>query len=153
MVPLSQALAQMRSSLRPRFFVCALLVSLAGGCTSGARSFPEFHGVDRIDIACSSDKVASITNPAQVRAIVAFVNERQDNWTTPWAGVPVGSARVEIHRGKDFLGSFGSGRNFFETQQDGGFYSRDASEEDLDEFKRLLQAAGASATLEKCWSS
>ncbi len=120
----------------------ALVVGLAcAACFSPPpRSTPALGGVERVVVVdhLTRETVATITEPARVEALVAFVNARRDGWTTPWYGVPVPRVSAEFHSAKAFEGSFGAGAGFFETNRTGGFHTRDADESELSEFARIV---------------
>lgn len=99
---------------------------------------PALAGISQVELKGEGGKlvIATITEPAKIEALVAFVNARRDGWGTPWHGVPVPRVRADF-RGAEFQGNFGAGPGFFTTHRAGGFWSRDASEEDLAEFARL----------------
>jgi hypothetical protein len=78
-----------------------------------------------------------ITNPQNVPVLVDFVDSQRTGWNTPGAGVPVPVVIAEFYEGNTFKGHFGVGKNFFETQRDGRFFSKDASPEDLRHFLEL----------------
>ena len=141
----------MRSVIRS--ITIAVLFAQLTSCVTDVEipTLPAFRDVDGAKISCHSQDVASVTQSIHVSAIVDFINQHQDNWSVPWAGVPVPTASVELYRGGQLLGSFGAGVNFFERYQQGVFSSRDASATDLATFKRLLISASERASLASCW--
>lgn len=50
---------------------------------------------------------------------------------------------AEFFDGQRFKGSFGVGENFFETQREGGFFSKTASSNGVREFLTLLNVDDA----------
>ena len=143
--------------VRPGIFVASLVAFMGGGC--GAildgpdESFPPFNAIDHVQVNCNSRQVASVTDPASVNSITIFANQRLSHWSTPWAGIPVPNTTVGFYSGKTFVGHFGSGVNFFETQREGGFFSREASPSELNQFKAILQSAAKPASLATCFGS
>lgn len=87
------------------------------------RTFPPFHDVTRIVVRHHSKEVQTINNPQALRRIVDFMNLQLKGWEVPWYGVPVPAWDVGIYSRDIFLGSFGAGETFFETQREGGFFS------------------------------
>ena len=52
-------------------------------------------------------------------------------------------ATAEFYSGSDFKGSFGIGENFFESQRNGGFFSKSAAPSEVRRFLDLLEPVGA----------
>ena len=117
----------------------ALAAGLAcAACAPAPPPMPLLQETERVEVKADGGgtTLATITEPAKVDALVAFVNSRREGWGTPWAGVPV--PRVDAYfYGAKFQGSFGAGPGFFETQRAGGFWSRDAADDEVAEFARL----------------
>jgi hypothetical protein len=66
------------------------------------------------------------------------VDSRRTNWGTPWLGVPVPTVEVKFFDGDKGKGSFGAGSDFFETQREGGFFSKNASPSEIRGFFDVL---------------
>jgi hypothetical protein len=75
-----------------------------------------------------------ISDRSDLSRIVAFVDSHRNNWGTPWFGVPVPTVEVQFFDGQQPRGSFGAGRDFFETQREGGFFSQGASPGEIRRF-------------------
>ena len=103
-------------------------------------TFPALNDVTRAEIRSSQNElVRQFSDPKQVQALVSFINARRTRWGTPWYGVPVPNLVVNLYTQDRFLGHFGCGDNFFETQRDSrGFFSRDAAPDEIGEFKLLV---------------
>lgn len=114
-----------------------LLPALAIAACSG-HAFPAIECTTRIEVRTNLDSLGTITDPDQIAAIVSFVNERAAGWQQPWAGVPVGTLGVTLFRNQDVQGSFSVGPGFFDTQREGDFFSRDATDEEIKRFRALL---------------
>lgn len=56
----------------------------------------------------------------------------------PIDGIPVPRIIAEFYYGDTFKGHFGAGKGFFETQRAGGFYSKKADPNHVQEFLQLL---------------
>jgi hypothetical protein len=112
----------------------ALLALALTGCGDNHRNFSSLGEVSMIKIRGSE-----ISDRESIRRIVAFVDANKEGWSVPWYGVPVPTTTVEFYDGKTFKGSFGIGKNFFEMQRDGGFWSKDAKS---DEVGRFLDVVG-----------
>jgi hypothetical protein len=127
---------------------CTCLFAAIGvaGCRSGQdRDFSALGAVTTItvvekDRAHSSEK---ITDAKSISQLVAFVDAHRTGWTKPWYGIPVLVVTAEFYDGSTFEGYFGVGRNFFETQGDGGFFSKDAQPADVRRFLDLTGVANA----------
>jgi len=117
-----------------------LMAALILFCGCGGVSFPELKGVTRVEVRTNHDElIKEISDPAQLRRLAAFVNSRRSGWETPLRGVPVPRHVVNFYEGEQFAGHFGCGDSFFETQRDSrGFFSRDATPEEVEEFRQLV---------------
>jgi hypothetical protein len=120
----------------------ALMTASAFFCGCGGVSFPELKGVTRAEVRTNQDKlIKEISDPGQIRQLVAFVNARRTGWGSRIDGVPVPERVVNFYEGEKFAGHFGWGRDFFETQRDDrGFFSREADPEEVKEFQRIIGA-------------
>jgi hypothetical protein len=116
------------------------MAALVLSCGCGGVLFPELKGVTRAEVRTNHDElIKEISDPEQIRRLVAFVNSRRSGWETPWRGVPVPKHVINFYEGEQFAGHFGWGESFFETQRDSrGFFSRDATPEEVEEFRRLV---------------
>ncbi len=86
----------------------------------------------------ASNPSPKITDSARISRIIAFVDSHREGWYTPWYGIPVPGVSIEFYNGTEFKGSFGVGKNFLEIQRDGGFYSQDATSDEVNSFLALL---------------
>jgi hypothetical protein len=75
-----------------------------------------------------------ISDPNDLSRIVTFVDSQRANWSTPWYGIPVPAVEVSLFDGQQAKGSIGVGKNFLETQRDGGFFSKNASAKEIRSF-------------------
>jgi hypothetical protein len=116
------------------------MVALALFCGCGGVSFPELRGVTRAEVRTNHNElIKEISDPEQIRQLVAFVNARRTGWGDRFDGVPVPERVVNFYDGKEFRGHFGWGRDFFEMQRDNrGFFSREANPEEVKEFQQIL---------------
>ena len=106
-------------------------------------TYPPFENVVRIEISWDSELGGEeenlvIDDPREIDAVMRFVNERSGGWSHPWHGVPVPFLVANFYQGRKFIGHFGVGANFFETQRDGDFSSRSAENHERFEFMNLL---------------
>ena len=117
----------------------ALVGALALFCGCGGESFPELKGVTKAEVRTNRDElIKEISDPEQIRRLVAYVNARRTGWSTRFDGVPVPGRVVNFYEGDKFVGHFGWGRDFFETQRDDrGFFSREADSEEVREFQHI----------------
>jgi hypothetical protein len=128
---------------------CLFLSIGLTGCGFGshrARSFPAMGTVSVITVSGSGASTLSpkITEPARISQIISFVDSHRGGWYTPWYGIRVPTVSIEFYNGTEFKGSFGVGKNFLETQRDGGFYSQDATPDELNRFLTFLAPTPAS---------
>jgi hypothetical protein len=117
----------------------ALLIAvLLAGCAGNKRELPPLGPVTQADLCISasdgSKYIWKVSDPADLSRIVTFVNSHRNNWGTPWFGVPVPIVEVRLFDGQQARGSLGAGKDFFETQRDGGFFSQTASQSEIRSF-------------------
>ncbi len=108
------------------------------------RSFAPFAGVTRVKIYDAQGNATVINNPSHIARICAFVNRYPNKWggSGDVFGVPVPVVKADFSTGQVFLGHFGDGTNFFETQRDGDFCSHPASADEVSAFRKLVGGAG-----------
>src|SRR5258708_26761044 len=118
-----------------------LAVSLTG-CGRSEREFSKLGSVTSITVSIhardGSQYLSKISDQRELDQIVAFVNVNRANWTKPWYGIPVPSVEALLFEGESLKCSFGMGKNFFETQRGGDFFSKTASPTDVRDFLSLL---------------
>jgi len=114
--------------------------SWSSSAAAQSYKFSKFSKVTKIVVLNHSREVRTIEKADQIDKIVQVVNKHLAGWKTPWYGIPVPDWRVEMFSGEEFMGSFGSGKGFFETQREGGFFTKSAVESELHDFNRLIGA-------------
>lgn len=88
-----------------------------------------------------------ISDPKDLSRIATFVDSQRANWSTPWYGIPVPTVEVQLFDGQHLKETFGAGKNFFEAQRGGGFFSRNVSQREI---RCFFDAIGLDdATLQK----
>jgi hypothetical protein len=87
-----------------------------------------------ISASDGSKYIWKISDPEELARIAAFVDSRRTGWSTPWYGVPVPVVEVRFFDGQQTRGSFGVGRDFFETQREGAFFSKKATPSEISSF-------------------
>jgi len=104
------------------------------------RSFAPFAGVTRIKVFDAQGNATVINDPRRIASICAFVNRYVNHWggAGDMFGVPIPGVKADFSAGPVFLGHFGAGANFFETQRDGDFASHSASVAEVSTFCRLV---------------
>jgi hypothetical protein len=103
------------------------------------QTYSGFGNVTRVEIKDRRDElIHRIEDKEQIQKIVAFVDEHRSGWGRPWYGIPVPQVMANFYDGQTFKGHFGVGRNFFETQREGEFASKDASAEQCRTFLGLI---------------
>jgi hypothetical protein len=75
-----------------------------------------------------------ISDPKDLSRIAAFVDSRRTGWGTPWYGVPVPIVELKFFDGQKLKGTFGVGKDFLETQREGAFFSKKASQGEIHDF-------------------
>lgn len=110
---------------------------LVCGCTT---TFPEVQRVDRVAVRDNqSHPIAEISAADRIEKLQQFINARRTGWQVPLGGAPVPTLIANLYADGQFVGHFGAGANFFACHRDGGFYSRSASEAELNEFRNLIR--------------
>lgn len=124
---------------RVRGIAVALLmaVSLLAGCAS-KRDFSPLGPVTTANLWISASDGSKygwkISDPKDLSRIVTFVDSQRANWGTSWFGVPVPTVEVQLFDGQRAKGSFGAGKDFFETQREGGSFSKNVSPREIRSF-------------------
>lgn len=80
-----------------------------------------------------------ISDPKDLSRIVTFVDSQRSNWGTPWYGIPVPTVEIQLFDGQHLKETSGAGKNFFEAQYTGGFFSKNASPREI---RGFFDAAG-----------
>ena len=115
--------------LLPAFCLCM------AACSIGKRDFSPLGPLTTAELWVSasdgSKHIWKISDPKNLSRIAAFVDSRRTGWGTPWYGVPVPIVEVEFFDGPKLKGTFGVGRDFFETQREGAFFSKNASPSEI----------------------
>lgn len=120
-------------------------------CSIGRRNFSPLGTVTTAELWISasdgSKYIWKISDPKDVSRIAAFVDSRRTGWGTPWYGIPVPIVEIELFDGQKLKATFGVGRDFFETQREGAFFSRNASPSEIRGFYDVVNLDDA--TLKK----
>jgi hypothetical protein len=127
--------------MRIAFLALCLEISLVA-CSGGKKDFSPLGPVTSVTVSISardsSKYLTKISDPKDLSRLVAFVDVRRTNWGTPWYGVPVPIIEAEFFDGERLTSTFGAGDHFFETQREGGFFSKSASSSEIRTFVELL---------------
>jgi hypothetical protein len=111
--------------------VALLVVAPLAGCGVRKRDFPPLGPVTTADLWISASDGSKygwkISDSNDLSPIVAFVNLHRSDWGTPRFGAPIPMVEVQLFDGQQVRGNFGVGKDFLETQRDGGFFSQSAS--------------------------
>ncbi len=103
------------------------------------QTYSGLGNVNRVEIKTRLDKlIHRIDDREKIQQIVAFVDKQRSGWACPWYGIPVPQVVANFYDGDTFKGHFGMGLNFFETQREGDFASKDASAEQCRDFLALI---------------
>lgn len=120
-----------------RIVVALLLALFLLGCGS-RRHFSPLGPVTSANLWISASDGSKygwkISDPKDLSRVVAFIDSQRADWNTPWFGTPVPIVEVQLFDGQRARGSFGVGKEFFETQREGGFFSKRASRIEIRDF-------------------
>lgn len=110
----------------------ALLVTvfLLSGCGSNRVFLPVGRVTTAnlwISASDGSEYGWKISDPKDLSRIVTFVDSQRTNWSTPWFETPEPKVEVQLFDGQVAKGSFGVGKDFFETQREGRSFSKKAT--------------------------
>jgi hypothetical protein len=124
---------------RVRGILVALLMAVSLlACCGGKRDFSPLGAVTTANLWISASDGSKygwkISDPQDLSRIVTFVDSERANWSTPWFGVPVPIVEVQLFDGQHARGSFGVGKDFFEAQREGGFFSKNVSPREIRSF-------------------
>lgn len=112
-------------------------VSLLSGCGS-KRVFSPVGRVTTANLWISASDGSKygwkISDTKDLSRIVIFVDSQRANWGTTWFGTPVPKVEVQLFDGQQAKGSFGVGKDFFETQREGGLFSKKATPGEIHSF-------------------
>jgi hypothetical protein len=121
-----------------RMFIALLAAATMAACGGHKHDFAPLGPVTQADLwiqaGDGSSNIWKISDTKDLAHVVSFVDSKRTNWGTPWYGPPVPTVNVRFYDGEKFKGSFGVGKNFFATQRDGGFFSRNASPSEIRSF-------------------
>ena len=116
-------------------FVVLLTAASLLACGGNKRDFPPLGPVTTANLWVTANDGSKygwkISDPKDLSRIVIFVDSQRANWGTPWFGIPVPFVEVQLFDGQQTKGSFGVGKDFFETQRDGSFFSKSAAASDI----------------------
>lgn len=130
------------------FVVTLLIAASLLACGRNKRDFSPVGPVTTANLWVSARDGSKygfkISDPKDLSRIVTFVNSQRANWGTPWFGIPVPFVEVQLFDGQQTKGSFGVGKDFFETQREGGFFSKNASPSEVRGFLDALNLDDAS---------
>ena len=134
--------SQMTGRQRIRMLLPAFCLCMAA-CSIGKRDFSPLGPVTTAELWVSashgSKYIWKISDPKDLSQIAAFVDSRRTGWGTPWYGVPVPIVEVKFFDGQHLKVTFGAGRDFFETQREGAFFSKNASLSEIRGFYEVVK--------------
>jgi len=115
--------------------VAVLVITPLAACGGRQHDFPPLGPVTTANLWISASNGSKygwkISDPKDLSPIAAFVDSHRSKWGTPWYGVPVPIVEVQLFDGQQLRVTFGVGKNFFETQREGGFFSQSASPSEI----------------------
>jgi hypothetical protein len=119
---------------RMRILLPGLCLYMAA-CGVGKRDFSPLGPVTTAELWVSasdgSKYIWKISDPGDLSRISAFLDFNRTGWGAPWYGVPVPIVEVKFFDGQKLKGTFGVGKDFFETQREGSFLSKSASSSEI----------------------
>jgi len=81
--------------------------------------------------------LAIIHDKEKVKAVIDFINTKQDGWSFPWYGPPVGKIYLKLYKEEKFVVNFYVGLYFF-GRDFGNFWSQSASTTEIASLGSLL---------------
>jgi hypothetical protein len=123
-----------------RTAILILVTVLQVACCSQSSSYPVMANVTKIEVADSGNvPIKEIRDDAQVDKVVRFVDERRARWCSPRFGtLPNPNATLNLYINDNGKGIIGFGDRFFIAEFSNGKYKMDISEEEEQEFLKLL---------------
>src|SRR5574337_182396 len=119
-------------------YLLLAIMAVAYGCSEHITA-PSLGKVTRIEIRDSSNhSIKSITDSAKIIAITEFVNSHRGKWTKPFPGTPVPIIITDFYNNDQFIGHFGVGETFFETQCGDDFCSQNVSANEITDYFHLI---------------
>src|SRR3984957_13456465 len=119
---------------RMRILLLGLCLCMVA-CGIGKRDFAPLGPVTTAELWVSasdgSKYIWKISDPGDLSRISAFLDFNRTGWGAPWYGVPVPIVEVKFFDGQKLKGTFGVGKDFFETQREGSFLSKSASSSEI----------------------
>jgi len=111
---------------------------IAGGCAQSGITTQPLSDVTRIELTDNMSRSPKvISDPTQIKSIVEFANSYRTKWAKPFPETPIPVFVANFYDGSKFLGHFGAGKTFFETQCQDDFCSQKVSESEIKEFLRI----------------
>jgi len=119
--------------------------SVLGGCHSAERSGTcvPIGGVTRVVVQVSSQGTIPtsdyvITDPERIHQLIAFANARREGSQPSLYTMPAPQLTAAFYDKADFLGAIGAGSNFFFVSCLNWKGSRNATDTEIGDFKRLI---------------
>ncbi len=115
-----------------------LLFMFLAGCADN-QSLPPQDLVDVIRVEQNHPKqdLVVLRDKEKVKAVIDFINTKQDGWSVPWYGPPVGQIYLTLYKNDKFVGNFYVGPYFFGRDL-GNFWSQSASENEIENLGSIL---------------
>lgn len=115
-----------------------LMPIVLAGC-EGKQSLPPQELVDVIYVKQTypENELIVVRDKEKTEAVVAFINKRQNGWSVPMFGAPVGQVYLELYKNEEFVGNFYVGPHFFGRDLD-KFWSQPATETEIKQLGSIL---------------
>ena len=115
------------------------VIACVCSCAESGFTTDPLGNVTRIELTDNASRpLKVISDPAQIRSIVAFVDSHRMSWTKPFPDTPIPRLIANFYNGTKFVGHFGAGKTFFETQCQDDFCSQNATHNEVKQFLGLL---------------
>lgn len=120
--------------------LCGLLFS---GCVSLPEPetvvLPELDNISKIVMRTNypREQLVEISDHLVIQRVLDFINQRNEGWSVPWSGPPIGQVYFHFYDNGEYKGNFYVGPNFF-GRNVGNFWSKQAEKEEIDELGILL---------------
>jgi hypothetical protein len=117
--------------------------ALSVSCAARAHriDFRPLADANRIEVHTSTNQlVKTITDPAQVRVAIDFIQSLESGWRDPLSGVRIPRVMLRLFKDDRFVGAYGiDNRYVMSNPPTAGFWSREAPAADI---QRLIDSLG-----------
>ncbi|MCI0554411.1 MAG: hypothetical protein L0287_25980 [Anaerolineae bacterium] len=113
------------------------MMALQLGCYTKS-SYPPLGNITEITVYDQSQILKRMEDPVQITEIIRFIDSHRHGWYTPIQGTPIPKIKLLFYSNGEFRGSFGVGEDFFQTQREGRFDAKPATNDEIENFLNLV---------------